>query len=54
MFFYFLTKIQPNPLHIFGERLKTSPTGKFAVHTIKGTTNSNSLANSSYGKAVSY
>jgi hypothetical protein len=51
--FDLLTKIQPDPLRIFGEKLKTSPTRKFAVHAVTGTANSNSLTNSSYGRAAS-
>jgi hypothetical protein len=49
-----LTKIQPDPLRIFGENPKTSPTGKFTAHVVTGTANSNSPTNSSYGKVSSY
>jgi hypothetical protein len=52
--FDLLKKHQPNPFRIFGEKIKTSPTGKFTVHVVTGTVNSNSLTNSSYGKASSY
>jgi hypothetical protein len=51
--FDLLKKIQPDPLHIFGEKIKTSPTGKFAAHVVTGTANSNILTNSSYGRASS-
>jgi hypothetical protein len=50
--FDLLTKIQPDPLRIFGENPKTSPTGKFAAHVVTGAANSNSPTNSSYGKAA--
>jgi hypothetical protein len=52
--FDLLTKNQPDPFRIFGENLKTSPIGKFTAHAVKGVVNSNSLTNSSYGKASSY
>jgi hypothetical protein len=52
--FDLLTKNKPGPFLIFGEKIKTSPTGKFAVHVIKGVVNYNSLTNSSYGKASNY
>jgi hypothetical protein len=48
--FYFLKKNNPNPFHIFGGNIKTSSTGKFTTHVVKGVVNSNSLKNSSYGK----
>jgi hypothetical protein len=51
--FDLMTKNHPDPLRMFGEKIKTSPTGKFATHVVKGAANSNSLENSSYGKAVS-
>jgi hypothetical protein len=50
--FDLLTKNQPDPFRIFGEKIKTSPTGKFAAHVVKGVANSNSLTNSSYGRAA--
>jgi hypothetical protein len=46
-----LTKLQPDPVRIFGEKIKTSPTGKSVAHAVIGAANSNSLTNSSYGKA---
>jgi hypothetical protein len=52
--FEFLTKNQPDPVHILGEKTKSSPTRTFASHVIIGTTNSNSLTNSSYRKAFSF
>jgi hypothetical protein len=51
--FDLLTKIQPDPVRIFGEKIKTSPTGKFAAHAVTGAANSNNLTNSSYGKDAS-
>jgi hypothetical protein len=51
--FDLLTKLQPDPLCIFGEKIKASPTGKFAVHVVTGVANSNNLTNSSYGRAAS-
>jgi len=50
--FDLLTKNHLDPFRIFGEKLKTSPTGKFAMHVVKGAANSNSPTNSSYGRAV--
>jgi hypothetical protein len=52
--FDLLKKNQPDPVHILGEKTKSSPTGKFAVHVVIGAANSNSLTNPSYGKASSY
>jgi hypothetical protein len=52
--FYFITKHQPDPVCILGEKTKSSPTGKFAAYIVIGVANSNSLTNSSYGKATSY
>jgi hypothetical protein len=51
--FDLLTKNQPDPVRILGEKTKSSPTGKFAAHVVIGVVNSNSLTNSSYGKAAS-
>jgi hypothetical protein len=45
-----LTKNQPDPVRRLGEKLKSSPTGKFAAHVVKGAANSNSLINLSYGR----
>jgi hypothetical protein len=50
--FDLLTKNQPDPFRIFGEKIKTSPTGKFTVHDVKGVVNSNSLTNPSYGRVA--
>jgi hypothetical protein len=44
-----LTKNQPDPVRSLGEKSKSSPTGKFAAHVVKGVANSNSLINPSYG-----
>jgi hypothetical protein len=51
--FDLLTKYQPDPFCIFGENIKTSPTGKFEAHVVKGIANSNSLTNLSYGRVAS-
>jgi hypothetical protein len=40
-----LTKDHPNPVCHLGEKLKSSPTGKFVAHVVKGVANSNSLIN---------
>jgi hypothetical protein len=48
--FDLLTKNKPNPFRIFGEKIKTSPIGKFLARVVKGAANSNSLTNSSYGR----
>lgn len=50
--FDLLTKNQPDPIRIFGEKTKSSPTEKVAAHAVIGAGNSNSLTNSSYGKAA--
>ena len=50
----FLKNIQADSVCIFGENIKTSPTGKFTVHVVKGVVNSNSLTNPSYEKSASY
>jgi hypothetical protein len=42
-----LTKNHPDPVRRLGENLKSSPTGKFTVHVVKGVANSNSLINPS-------
>jgi hypothetical protein len=41
----FLKKIYPNPLHRFGEKIKSSPTRKFTTHVVTGIANSISLTN---------
>jgi hypothetical protein len=51
--FDLLTKNQLDLVHILGEKKKSSPTGKFAVHAVIGVANSNSMKNLSYGKASS-
>ena len=43
-----LTKNQPDAVRRLGEKLKSSPTGKFIAHVVKGAANSNSLINLSY------
>jgi hypothetical protein len=52
--FDLMTKNHPDPFRIVGENIKTSPIGKFTTHVVKGVANSNSLTNSSYGKASIY
>ena len=42
-----LTKKKPVPARRLGENLKSSSTGKFVVHVVKGAVNSNSLINPS-------
>jgi hypothetical protein len=49
-----IKKFHLEPLRIFGENLKTSPTGKFTVHVVTSAANSNSLTNLSYGRAANY
>jgi hypothetical protein len=51
--FDLLTKNQPDPVRSLGEKSKSSPTGKFTAHVVKGIANSNSLTNSSYGRDAS-
>jgi hypothetical protein len=53
VFTFWKKKIIPTHFRIFGEKIKTSPTGKFVAHVVIGIVNSNSVTNSSYGKAVS-
>ena len=48
-----ITKNQPDLVRSLGEKLKSSPTGKFIMHVVKGTANSNNLLNPSCGRAAS-
>ena len=53
-FFELLTKNQPDPVRIFGEKTNSSPTRKFVAHAVKGAANSNILINLSCRRDATY